>query len=227
MPTYMIGGDGLTYLREAHAVYPWQRTPDGRRTYQQITWKYRLHPLSADGQRGDAAEARLGSGTAASTTTCGWCCWTWIRSAVSQRVLSPAQPPSARLRCRRAGVSCAARPQGAPRSASCSRRARSADLAGDACSGRPGQWRRVGAGPVVRHNQRRHLIRHRGRVREGKTLPVVTIIIHLIFCLMQSVCYNRLSQHRNAALQVRRGREAYGRGHPGVPRLPHRRAGQL
>lgn len=37
---YLVGGDGQTYLREGHALYPWAMTAEGPRRTGQITWSY-------------------------------------------------------------------------------------------------------------------------------------------------------------------------------------------
>ena len=38
--TYMIGGDGLTYLREAHDILRWESTPDGPQVISRTDWTY-------------------------------------------------------------------------------------------------------------------------------------------------------------------------------------------
>ncbi len=56
---YIIGGDGKTYLREGHGVYPWEMTAEGPRRTGQITWNWQAATIFLPYDAGVSGQGRV------------------------------------------------------------------------------------------------------------------------------------------------------------------------
>ena len=84
---YMIGGDGKKYLRESHAVFPWQPAGTARVSGPgKTTWTYQNATVYLPPRAGLAAAGMPGCTTAANTMTCAWCCWARMGRCCSTRI---------------------------------------------------------------------------------------------------------------------------------------------
>jgi peptide/nickel transport system permease protein len=56
---YIIGGDGKTYLREGHGVYPWEMSAEGPQRTGQITWNWQAATIFLPYDAGVSGQGRV------------------------------------------------------------------------------------------------------------------------------------------------------------------------